>query len=52
MTFTQGAITAKVALQLLGVISHRTVRAPLPEATEEEVAIVRDGLIASGLLES
>lgn len=52
MTFTQGAITAKAALQLLGVLEHRTMRAPLPDATEEEVAIVRDGLIASGLLES
>lgn len=52
MTFTQGAITAKAALQLLGVLEHRTMRAPLPEATAEEVAIVRDGLIASGLIES
>jgi len=52
MTYTQGAITAKVALQLLGVLEHRTMRAPLPEATDEEVAIVRDGLVASGLLES
>ena len=52
MTHTQGAITAKVALQLLGVIEHRTVRAPLPEATDDEVAIVRDGLVASGLLEN
>ena len=52
MTTSQGAITAKVALQLLGVIEHRTVRAPLPEATDEEVAVVRDGLVASGLLES
>jgi 4-hydroxy-tetrahydrodipicolinate synthase len=52
MTYTQGAITAKVALQLLGVIEHRTMRAPLPEATDEEVAIVRAGLVASGLLES
>lgn len=52
MTFTQGAITAKAALQLLGIISHRTMRAPLPDATEEEVAIVRDGLVASGLIES
>lgn len=52
MTVTQGAITSKVALQLLGVLEQRTMRAPLPEATEEEVAIVRDGLIASGLLES
>ncbi len=52
MTITQGVITAKAALQILGVIDHRTTRAPLPEATEAEVAIVRDGLVASGLLES
>jgi len=52
MNHTQGAITAKAALQLLGVLDHRTMRAPLPAATEEEVAIVRDGLVASGLLES
>jgi 4-hydroxy-tetrahydrodipicolinate synthase len=50
MTHTQGAITSKAALQLLGVLDHRTMRAPLPEATDEEVAIVRDGLAASGLL--
>ncbi|MEO6604407.1 MAG: 4-hydroxy-tetrahydrodipicolinate synthase [Aeromicrobium sp.] len=50
MTYTQGAITAKVALQLLGVLEHSTMRAPLPEATDEEVAIIRDGLVASGLL--
>ncbi|MCW2841468.1 MAG: dapA, partial [Aeromicrobium sp.] len=52
MNHTQGAITAKAALQLLGVLDHRTMRAPLLAATEEEVAIVRDGLAASGLLES
>lgn len=52
MTYTQGAITSKAALQLLGVLEHRTMRAPLPEATDEEVAIVRAGLVASGLLES
>ena len=52
MTHTQGAITAKVALQLLGVLENRTVRGPLPEATDDEVAIVRDGLVSSGLLES
>ncbi|MCW2829371.1 MAG: dapA [Aeromicrobium sp.] len=52
MHHTQGAITSKAALQLLGVLDHRTMRAPLPEATEEEVAIVRAGLVASGLLES
>lgn len=52
MNHTQGAITSKAALQLLGVLDHRTMRAPLPAATEEELAIVRDGLVASGLLES
>jgi 4-hydroxy-tetrahydrodipicolinate synthase len=52
MNYTQGAITAKATLQLLGVLEHRTMRAPLPEATDEEVAIIRDGLVASGLLES
>lgn len=52
MNHTQGAITAKAALQLLGVLDHRTMRAPLPDATEEEVAIIRGGLVASGLLES
>lgn len=52
MNHTQGAITAKAALQLLGVLDHRTMRAPLPAATEEEVAIIRGGLIAAGLLES
>lgn len=50
MTYTQGAITSKAALQLLGVLEHRTMRSPLLEATDEEVAIVRDGLVASGLL--
>ena len=52
MTHTQGAIAAKVALQLLGVLEHRTVRSPLPEATDDEVEIVRDGLVAAGLLDS
>ncbi len=51
MTHTQGVITAKAALQLLGVLEHRTVRPPLLPATDEEVALVRDGLAASHLLE-
>ncbi|MGJ9414085.1 4-hydroxy-tetrahydrodipicolinate synthase [Aeromicrobium sp. CF4.19] len=50
MTHTQGAITSKAALQLLGVLDHRTTRAPLPEATDDEVAIVRDALVSAGLL--
>lgn len=51
MTHTQGAIASKAALQILGVLEHRSVRPPLVPATEEEVAIVRDGLVASSLLE-
>ncbi|MGB9011601.1 MAG: 4-hydroxy-tetrahydrodipicolinate synthase [Aeromicrobium sp.] len=50
MTVTQGAITSKAVLQILGVLDHRTMRAPLPEATEDEVAMLRDALEVSGLL--
>lgn len=51
MTHTQGAITSKASLQLLGVLDHRTMRAPLPDATEDEVAMLRDALVAAGLLD-
>jgi len=51
MTRTQGAIMAKAGLQLLGVLEHRTVRAPLVDATEEEVAALRTDLVRAGLLE-
>lgn len=50
MTHTQGAITAKVALQLLGVLESATVRLPLTSAPDEIVEIVRTGLTESGLL--
>ncbi|MGH3497654.1 MAG: 4-hydroxy-tetrahydrodipicolinate synthase [Nocardioidaceae bacterium] len=50
MTRTQGAITAKAGLQLLGVLSNRTTRAPLTEAGEDEVALLRQDLAAAGLL--
>jgi 4-hydroxy-tetrahydrodipicolinate synthase len=50
MTRTQGAIMAKAALQLLGVIEHRTVRLPLVEATDDQVAQLRDDLSTTGLL--
>lgn len=50
MGYTQGAITAKVALHILGVLDELTVRPPLPLATEDEIEIVRQGLEASGLL--
>jgi 4-hydroxy-tetrahydrodipicolinate synthase len=50
MTRTQGAIMAKAALQLLGVLEHRTMRLPLVEATREEVEQLRGDLAESGLL--
>lgn len=45
-----GATTAKAALQLLGVLDNRNVRAPLVPLDEDEVTALRDGLTASGLL--
>jgi 4-hydroxy-tetrahydrodipicolinate synthase len=49
MTRTQGAIAAKAALQLLGVLQHRTTRPPLVDATDEEISILRTDLKAAGL---
>jgi 4-hydroxy-tetrahydrodipicolinate synthase len=45
-----GATTAKAALQLLGVLENRNVRAPLVPLDDDEVAALRVGLEASGLL--
>lgn len=45
-----GATTAKAALQLLGVLDNRNVRAPLVPLGDDEVAALRAGLAASGLL--
>jgi 4-hydroxy-tetrahydrodipicolinate synthase len=45
-----GATTAKAALQLLGVLDNRNVRAPLVALDDDEVAALRAGLDASGLL--
>jgi 4-hydroxy-tetrahydrodipicolinate synthase len=50
MTRTQGAIMAKAAAQLTGVLSSRAMRSPLVEATEEQVAELRADLAAAGLL--
>jgi 4-hydroxy-tetrahydrodipicolinate synthase len=49
MTRTQGAIAAKAALELLGVLPHRTTRPPLIDATDEEIATLRTDLKAAGL---
>ena len=45
-----GATTAKGALQLLGVLDNRRVRSPLSELDDAELAALRAGLEASGLL--
>jgi 4-hydroxy-tetrahydrodipicolinate synthase len=50
MTRVQGAMTAKAAMQLLGVLPNRNVRLPLVPASDEVVAELRDVLAARGLL--
>lgn len=45
-----GATTAKAAMELLGVIDNRVVRAPLVPLDDDEVAALRAGLVASGLI--
>ncbi|TWG95941.1 4-hydroxy-tetrahydrodipicolinate synthase [Nocardioides sp. J9] len=45
-----GATTAKAAMQLLGVLANRHVRSPLLELDDAEVADLRAGLEAAGLL--
>ncbi len=45
-----GATTAKAALQLLGVLDNRNVRGPLVPLDDDEVAALRIGLTAAGLL--
>ena len=47
----QGAMTAKAALQLLGVLDNRAVRLPLVPAGDELVAEIRSVLTEAGLLE-
>lgn len=46
----QGAVYAKAALELLGAIPHRSVRSPLVEADETELADLADALRAAGML--
>nr|AEI30211.1 dihydrodipicolinate synthase [uncultured bacterium] len=49
-TANYGATTAKAGLQLLGVLDNRNVRGPLVPLDDDEVAALRVGLEASGLL--
>src|SRR5690625_437542 len=46
----QGAVMVKAALQLQGFIEHRSVRSPLVEATEAEIADLRTAMIQHALL--
>lgn len=45
-----GATTAKAALQLLGVLDNRNVRSPLVPLDDDELAALRAGLAAAGVL--
>lgn len=45
-----GATTAKAALQLAGVLDNRNVRGPLVPLDDDEVAALRAGLAAAGLV--
>jgi 4-hydroxy-tetrahydrodipicolinate synthase len=49
MTRTQGAIMVKAALELLGVLSSRTTRPPLIDATADQVALLEKDLAEAGL---
>lgn len=49
---TQGAIAAKVAMALLGIIPNSDVRLPLTGATDAQVAVIRAALVDFGLLEN
>ncbi|MET9021296.1 4-hydroxy-tetrahydrodipicolinate synthase [Actinopolymorpha sp. NPDC004070] len=49
MTRTQGAIMAKAALEVLGVLPGRTVRPPLVPATEDQIRGLEADLRAAGL---
>jgi 4-hydroxy-tetrahydrodipicolinate synthase len=50
MSTAQGAMTAKAAMQLLGVLPNRNVRLPLVPCDDALVAHLRDVLTHSGLL--
>ena len=50
MTTAQGAMTAKAALELLGVLPNRNVRLPLVPADEALVAHLRAELETAGIL--
>ncbi|HEX4190308.1 MAG TPA: 4-hydroxy-tetrahydrodipicolinate synthase [Marmoricola sp.] len=50
MNHAPGVMTAKAALQLIGVLDNRTVRLPLVEADNDLVGLVHEALATAGLL--
>ncbi len=50
MNRAQGVMTAKAAMQLLGVLDNRAVRLPLVPAGDDLVAEIRDVIARAGLL--
>jgi 4-hydroxy-tetrahydrodipicolinate synthase len=50
MNHAPGVMTAKAALQLMGVLENRTVRLPLVEADNDQVGLVHEALASAGLL--
>lgn len=50
MKTSQGAIMAKAALEMVGVLSNRTMRLPLLEASDEDLKILRAAMQAAHLL--
>ncbi|RNL79774.1 4-hydroxy-tetrahydrodipicolinate synthase [Nocardioides marmorisolisilvae] len=50
MNHAPGVMTAKAALQLMGVLENRTVRLPLVEADNDQVGMVHEALANAGLL--
>lgn len=52
MNRAPGAMTAKAAMQLLGVLGNRNVRLPLVPAGDDLVAHLRTELVNAGLLET
>lgn len=51
MTRAPGAVMAKAALELQGILPNRVTRAPLLAATADEVELLRHELALAGLLE-
>ncbi len=50
MNHAPGVMTAKAALELIGVIGNRTVRLPLVQADDTLVGVVHEALAHAGLL--